>query len=445
MAFISSRKNLNETGFYLDQKIVATDSGVVHKFGNELISGVKTFVNNLEIQGTGIFNALDLSNIGQFQFSGTDINLINGNVNISGGTLYISGNAVLTGVNLNAYATTANLYATGSTLDSKINSLSGYVTGITVTLPTTIVYTTGNQTISGNKSFNNTLSVGTISGLIMPYPTPSIKIKASDNATDYGGVFAGGNMELIGGSGDAGGGNVSMLGGDSPNQKYNGSINLIGNRIDINNNNTSSRTVTFYKTGASTTEQNLVINQNSIDVNNNFKISGVLVVPNSYATKSNGQFTNLPSVNGTGILLSGQNSFIITLYNTSDTQGAGHNYFGNIAAGFNATAGGVNRRFPVLESCVVKKASWTQYNQIIGSPSLNSTGYFINTTTNTTGTISTIINTQSTSSVTNYTAEFSPPIAISTGDYIVCSLFGPTYATTYPASVRNTVNLYCYN
>ena len=102
-------------------------STIVYITGNQTISGTKTFANNLEVQGTGIFNALDLSNISEFNFSGTNINLINGNVNISGGTLYISGNAVLTGVNLNAYATTANLFATGSTLDNKINSLSGYV------------------------------------------------------------------------------------------------------------------------------------------------------------------------------------------------------------------------------------------------------------------------------------------------------------------------------
>jgi hypothetical protein len=115
-------RNLN-----IDSNFPILASNLVYNTGNQTVSGTKTFANNLEVQGTGIFNALDLSNISEFNFSGTNINLINGNVNISGGTLYISGNAVLTGVNLNAYATTANLFATGSTLDSKINSLSGYV------------------------------------------------------------------------------------------------------------------------------------------------------------------------------------------------------------------------------------------------------------------------------------------------------------------------------
>jgi hypothetical protein len=109
-----------------------TISNVVYTTGNQTISGIKTFANNLEVQGTGIFNALDLSNISEFNFSGTNINLVNGNVNISGGTLYISGNPVLTGV-----------------------------------LPTTqsisnVVYTTGNQTIFGVKTFANTGSFDTL-------------------------------------------------------------------------------------------------------------------------------------------------------------------------------------------------------------------------------------------------------------------------------------------
>jgi Na+-transporting NADH:ubiquinone oxidoreductase subunit NqrA len=228
----ATTSNLFSTGSILDNKINSLSgyvsgisaggllpNSIVYVTGNQTISGTKTFANNLEVQGTGIFNALDLSNISEFNFSGTNINLINGNVNISGGTLYISGNAVLTGVNLNAYATTANLFATGSTLDNKINSLSGYVnsqdiifsgqtfntgsrldnkinalsgyvnsqdiifsgqtastgsildnkinslsgyvSGISAGggLPSTIVYVTGNQLISGNKTFINNIAV----------------------------------------------------------------------------------------------------------------------------------------------------------------------------------------------------------------------------------------------------------------------------------------------
>jgi hypothetical protein len=233
-------------------------STIVYTTGNQTISGTKTFANNLEIQGTGIFNALDLSNISEFSFSGTNINLINGNVNISGGTLYISGNAVLTGVNLNPYATTANLFATGSVLDNKINSLSGYVTGITgtfgtlpanlystgsildnkinslsgyvnsqdnifsgqtfntgsrldnkinslsgyvdsksITLPTTIVYTTGNQTISGIKTFaENTIFGDSTQDDFLVISGNTFTIYGSGNFTS--GLFVNGNAVLTG-------------------------------------------------------------------------------------------------------------------------------------------------------------------------------------------------------------------------------------------------------
>lgn len=151
------------------------------------------------------------------------------------------------------------------------------------------------------------------------------------------------------------------------------------------------------------------------------------------------------TVKNTAVLLSGQNSFIINLFNQAGTQAAGHNYFGNLSMLFSSDL--TQRRFPVLESCVVRKASWSQANTTLGNPSLNSTGYFINTSSNPpqTGIISTVINTQSTLTPTHYTADFSPPITILNGDYIVCSLFGPTYATTPPGGQRNSVNLYCYN
>jgi len=153
----ASDSQLATTGSTLDTKINnfsgyinSPSSNIVFTTGNQSISGNKTFINNLEVQGTGIFNALDLSNISEFNFSGTNINLINGNVNISG-QIYISGNPVLTGVNLSSYATTANLASTGSTLDNKINSLSG-----------SSVLTFGNQTISGIKTFTQTGSFDTL-------------------------------------------------------------------------------------------------------------------------------------------------------------------------------------------------------------------------------------------------------------------------------------------
>ena len=265
-----------------------------------------------------------------------------------------------------------------------------------------LVYNNGNQTISGVKTFSSGTAVGLASSA-----TPS-------SLTTARGL----QFPNIGGNGDgviygAYNGYNKIGIGISP------TAGAISDIIEFNPTQILGRVPKL--------ASNLVYNTG------NQTISGVK------------NFTSRPTVNGTGVLLSGQNSFIINLYNTSDTQAAGHNYFGNLAASFSSTAGGTNRRFPVLESCVVRKATWTQINGTVGNPSQNSTGYFINTTTNTTGIISTVINTQNTSTPTHYIAEFSPPITISTGDFIVCSLFGPTYATTFPATVRNSVNLYCYN
>ena len=65
---------------------------------------------------------------------------VNGSGNFRSG-LYVSGISVLTG-STSSFATSANLILTGSNLQGQITSLSGQV-----------VYTTGNQTISGVKAF----------------------------------------------------------------------------------------------------------------------------------------------------------------------------------------------------------------------------------------------------------------------------------------------------
>lgn len=114
---------------------------LVYNTGNQNISGNKTFVNNIEIQGTGIFNSVDLSNISEFQFSGVTMNLVDTNTYVSGGWIYISGNPVLT----------------GSQSISTINLDN-------------IVYTTGNQTIEGIKDFNNIINVSGIQFDVLTTP-----------------------------------------------------------------------------------------------------------------------------------------------------------------------------------------------------------------------------------------------------------------------------------
>jgi len=158
--------NLISTGSRID-----TLSGqVVFNTGNQTISGVKTFATgvvvsgNLQVSGTGIFNAIDLNSIDNLSLSGVDIIITSGIVTLTNAPI-LSGNPLITG-NLSLYATTVNLISTGSRIDalsgnlittgSRIDTLSGNLitTGSRIdTLSGQVVFTTGNQTISGIKSF----------------------------------------------------------------------------------------------------------------------------------------------------------------------------------------------------------------------------------------------------------------------------------------------------
>jgi hypothetical protein len=152
-------------------------------------------------------------------------------------------------------------------------------------------------------------------------------------------------------------------------------------------------------------------------------------------------FTSTPTVNNRPVLLSGASSYVLNLVNSPDAQLVGHSYFGNLVMGFSPNE--ERRKFPMIQSGIVTKASWSQIVGTTGIPSLNSTGYFINTSSTPpqTGIISTTINSQTTTTPTHYTVDFNPPIRVASGDFIVCSLFGPTFSTQ-PAIVRNSVNLY---
>jgi hypothetical protein len=118
--------NLNVAGALIYNEIIdATVTGNLSGY-----TGIfKTLItDNLQVSGTGIFragtfDALDLNNIDILSLSGVDITITSGNVSLTN-------------------RPTVN--GTGVLLSGEIPNFS---------LPTTIVYTTGNQTISGTKTF----------------------------------------------------------------------------------------------------------------------------------------------------------------------------------------------------------------------------------------------------------------------------------------------------
>jgi hypothetical protein len=87
------------------------------------VSGNIMTPNNIEVSGTGIFNSIDLNNIDNLTFSGVDITITNGVVAL--------------------------------TNRPTVNGTGILLSGEAASLPTTIVYATGDQTISGTKTFPN--------------------------------------------------------------------------------------------------------------------------------------------------------------------------------------------------------------------------------------------------------------------------------------------------
>ena len=167
--------------------------------------------------------------------------------------IYISGNS--------GYFQSA-INATGNILDNKINSLSGYVTGISISLPTTIVYTTGDQTISGIKTFTSRPTV---------------------NATGI------------------------VLSGETVNYATNAGTSSYAS-------NAGSSATSSYATNAGSSATS------SYATNAGYVVNAVYIT-GTQTISGNKDFTSRPTVNGTGVLLSGEAASLPnTIVYTTGTQ-----------------------------------------------------------------------------------------------------------------------------
>ena len=140
-------KTLISNSGVFNNEVIAPN--LVYNTGDQTISGVKTFATgivvsgNLQVSGTGIFNAIDLNSIDILSLSGVDVAITSGNV-------------ILT------------------------NPLSA----------PNLIYNTGNQTISGFKTFADDLS---IKNNVFFISQASGFLSGSNYYGNYnGGVFAGG-------------------------------------------------------------------------------------------------------------------------------------------------------------------------------------------------------------------------------------------------------------
>jgi outer membrane murein-binding lipoprotein Lpp len=202
--------NLASTGSTLNTRINSlsgyvnsASSNIVYTTGNQTISGSKTFAassyvfsgaNVIFTNNTGIVS-------GEWRFAnrptvnGTGV-VLSGeaatpqNLATTGSTLDTKINS-LSGYSNSNFATIANLALTGSTLNTRINSLSGYVNSAS----SNIVFTTGNQNISGNKNFIGTINT---TGLVVSgLGTPFILKSPNNSNSVYFDPIANGNAGIL--------------------------------------------------------------------------------------------------------------------------------------------------------------------------------------------------------------------------------------------------------
>jgi hypothetical protein len=226
------------------------------------------------------------------------------------------------------YATITNLTNTGSTLDSKINSLSGVS-----------VLTYGNQNIVGTKYFNENVYIHNlyvtgdefIANVTNNFiESPYILLNLTGGAIDGGIFFVTGLSSGVSGIPLTGVNDYGPIIGFDHTDKFKFGVSSRASDLSALNDIAAVQDITAYS-GFVDNKYATIINLNStgsqlqtqinnlyssgfitgVDLSNYYTkdnpsgfITGVDL--SNYVTKINGQFNDRPTVNGTGVLLSGE-------------------------------------------------------------------------------------------------------------------------------------------
>jgi hypothetical protein len=306
-------------------------------------------------------------------------------------------------------------------------------------LANNLVYNTGNQIIFGNKSFygntiiNNLIVTGTetiVNTSVLNIANPYLLLNISGGATD-GGIFFVTGVGLTG-INDSG----PIIGFDHSN-KFKFGISTRNSDLSPLPDIASVQEIIAYS-GVADNKFATIINLASTGSTLNTKInnlSGVSVLTFGNQTISGVKtFASRPTVNGTGVLLSGEASagqgvFITTFTHDNTNMNNNTYHFANLQA-LDASVISTQRRVTMMQKCKAKYASWGTYTAVAreqDSTTNQSTGYFVNNTTNMSGIISTQIRHAANATLAIFTGEITPNIDINFGDRVQLILRVPNY------------------
>jgi len=345
---------------------------LVYNTGNQTISGIKTFATKIEIGdfSNDFSNAIYVDDstqslvISGYQTTLRTLKLIAASPSYETSILFGPGADGLTfqSPNYIFYDTRPKILDTGDFISRAVALLDE------------VVLNTGDQTISGVKTF---ASRPTVNGTGVLLSGEAVAVAQLPNTI----VYTTGNQTIGGYKIFTGQGNVLQIGGYSfLNGTYIGNTSLRAQNIYVGA--TSSTTINHIL-GLSTMPGNFqsaevfanpvstILNQNNVAfTTGNQTISGVKT------------FASRPTVNGTGVLLSGSTPFVLTYGHPRDNTSAGdvRRYFGpQMDIGPVSLGSNENRRTRIMKDCFLREVSWAAIaRDNIPTPSNAITGYFKN-------------------------------------------------------------------
>ena len=188
VVYTTGNQTISGSKTFAASSYVFSGANVIFTNNTGIVSGEWRFVNRPTVNGTGVVLSGEAATPQNLATTGSTLVI---SINSLSGTL--TGNyATITNLATTGSTLATNLASTGSTLNTKIDNLSGYVNSTS----SNIVFTTGNQTVSGNKIFGiNNISISSESNAAI--------LGGSDNAitgTVDDSFIANGRSNLISGA-----------------------------------------------------------------------------------------------------------------------------------------------------------------------------------------------------------------------------------------------------